>query len=179
MGEVVDAINAIAQLGRDSAKFDERFKALEEKLEVLEKRPQHKGKWELLLSEPVTSAVKFLAVVIGAILLMWLAGDHVVSLLRPKVPTLAQRIGQFALENDPTTAINHLDACVGELKSFRWSLDRDAGQQVLETKPGAGSTEARPTLRPQVPGSSANQSLRIAPQQVVDLRRACGQIVGE
>ena len=167
MGEFVDAIKAIAELGKGSVKV------AQPEAESTNKEVE-KYKVDLLRTEAYLSLAKVLIVVIGATLVMWLAGDHVVGLLRPKPPSLTQRIETFSSAHNSSTAAKYLDDCIKELQSLRKSLAaedvslQEAKKSKVRGKPGVAETS-----------SLASEPPRIPRQQVTTLRSACSQIVGE
>jgi hypothetical protein len=188
MGEVADAIKVIAELGQKSAtvtqqtEVESRLKALED---ALKKALDDRAAADKRRTSEIVSAVKFLLVVGGVILLMWLAGDHVERILRPKVPTLAQRIGQFAYEHDSKSADRYLDDCMKEFQSLRASLVSSAPPHGTASAAATDRTQAASPRRLEVelgvaaPSLAASQPLRIPAQQVAKLRTVCGQVVGE
>jgi Na+/phosphate symporter len=166
MGEIVDAIKAVAELGKDSVKesIEQRLKKLEDNIKKLEDKKSDEA-LKLQREEVRLSAAKFLFVVIGATLVMLLAGDHVVGLLRPKAPTLAQRMETFS-ERDRKYATTYLSKCIKELESLGKSLAPTAGVPGQTSPPSQEKQE----------NSGDKQQSR---QQVTRLRSACSEIVGE
>jgi hypothetical protein len=173
VGEIVDAIKAVAELGKDSAsvlrpeveRIEKKVKELEEKSSAFDSIAKKVLELEALKLQRLgllLSSGKFLSVVIGATLVMWLAGHHVVGLLRPKAPNLAQRIEAFSSEHDSNAAAAaaYLSECIALLEVLRNNLAAgDAGQ----------SKDEKPRQKqPLIPA-----------QKVTTLRELCSKIVGE
>jgi hypothetical protein len=196
MGEIVDAIKAVAELGKDSVRVARpELESIEQRLKKLEDDKKKRNVQQL---EVWISAGKFLILVVGATLVMWLAGDHVVGLLHPKADTLAQRIGRFSVEHDRKSAVQYLSDCITQLQTLQKSValgerspspatqkkEGKSGKKPEEPKVAASSSSAsggEAEKKPAAPASSslAREPLKISREQVTTLRGACSKIVGE
>jgi hypothetical protein len=143
------------------------------------------NKYKLQVLEAKLSCGKFVAGVVGVVLVMTLAGDQVARLLRPKTPSLRERVALFQADHDTKSALSYLDGCVLQFQSLRADLSPAAVLPASAPAPGSGQSSAAsvalmlPAIATQAPGSAPSEPVKLRPHQVDKLRQACGQLTGE
>jgi len=142
-------------------------------------------KYALLLNEARLSFWKFVYVIAAIAVVAIFAQDNIARLLRPKTPSLGDRITLFIGEHDAQSATKYLDECVNELKSLSQRL---ALQATPSPPSSAPASVVPPAVPPQpapaaspvaAPAPAASGPVRLGQRQVGRLREACGQLIGE